>query len=396
MSVEPDYSKYFFIDAGSYACSFRSSDPMNPLILQVKDKKTAETNNKTISNLKLPNINNKRIHLLYPYANLRNIPPNLKRGKCTLLPTSVNNPLKLVKIPDGGEDLNKLHVPKEDFPAFFRGLVNIFDGLILLHKNNIAHLDVKPKNIVGKREPDGRYNIRLIDFGFTRDIRNTDYSTFYNNSTPFNYMYWSYDLRVLDKEKYLRFLNYNRRNITVDIRNFGKEITNDNDISPILDLISYLDEAHVMKVLKDDPQNIMKYSDVYALALTLFDIMMRLGFPFTNPSSSRQMMYDLFKQMCSNGGGSIPLENAKEQYIKLVETEFPSAAPSPFMTLRTPYSAYAPPAPPAPVPNVPSCERNSQNAPGCTVVGGNMKNTYKRKLRRKRRNNKTRAKPKRK
>ncbi len=92
----------------------------------------------------------------------------------------------------------------------------------------------------------------------------------------------------------------------------------------------------------------------------------------------------------------IPLENAKEQYIKLVETEFPSAAPSPFMTLRTPYSASASPAPPAPVPNVPSCERNSQNAPGCRVVGGNMKNTYKRKLHRKRRNNKTRAKPKRK
>jgi hypothetical protein len=136
---------------------------------------------------------------------------------------------------------------------------------------------------------------------------------------------------------------------------------------------------------------------VYALALSLFDIMMRLGFPFTNPSSSRQMMYDLFKQMCSSGGGSIPLENAKEQYIKLVETEFPSAAPSPLMTLRSPYTAYAPSAPSAPpasVPNVPSCERTSQNLPECTVVGGNMKNTYKRKLCRKRRNNKTRAKPK--
>ena len=121
---EPDYSKYFFIDAGAYACSFRSSDPdpMNPLILQVKDKETAEKNNKIISELNFPTINNKREQLLYPYANLRNIPPNLKRGKCTLLPTSVNNPLKLVKIPDGGEDLNKLHVPKEDFPAFLEVL----------------------------------------------------------------------------------------------------------------------------------------------------------------------------------------------------------------------------------------------------------------------------------
>jgi len=50
---------------------------------------------------------------------------------------------------------------------FFRQIVN---GLAVLHQNNIAHRDIKLENFILTKE----YNLKLIDFGFSCEINNSN------------------------------------------------------------------------------------------------------------------------------------------------------------------------------------------------------------------------------
>jgi len=67
-------------------------------------------------------------------------------------------------------DLFKLLLSKKRFPIkiarfFFKQIVT---GLLILHKNNIAHRDLKLENFI----IDKNYNLKLIDFGFCCEIKN--------------------------------------------------------------------------------------------------------------------------------------------------------------------------------------------------------------------------------
>jgi len=66
--------------------------------------------------------------------------------------------------------LMELLKSKKRFPVkicryFFRQIVN---GLIFLHKNNVAHRDLKLENFIINKD----YNLKLIDFGFSCEINN--------------------------------------------------------------------------------------------------------------------------------------------------------------------------------------------------------------------------------
>jgi len=86
-----------------------------------------------------------------------------KRESCSKFP--LRNKSYLIFYEMGGQNLETLKVHVNKYPAFFRGLEKLFKGLVVLHKGNIVHADIKPDNIVGKLNPDGSYNIRYIDFG---------------------------------------------------------------------------------------------------------------------------------------------------------------------------------------------------------------------------------------
>jgi serine/threonine protein kinase len=97
----------------------------------------------------------------------RDIKPENESKKCKKFP--LKGPTYLISYEMGGDNLSKLRVPSNLYPEFFVGLIGLIEGLIILHANEMVHLDIKPDNIVGKFYDD-HYKIRYIDFGLSREI----------------------------------------------------------------------------------------------------------------------------------------------------------------------------------------------------------------------------------
>ena len=129
-------------------------------------------------------------YFVYPDESCAPAKPNASNeaSKC---PLRLNKPTLLLS-PYGGVDLEHIDVPFSEIPAFFEGFLNIFDGIALMHKEKIAHNDIKLSNMVGIRRDNGLYKLRLIDFGLSRS-----FSHLMKYPKIDNYPYWSYDRRFL-------------------------------------------------------------------------------------------------------------------------------------------------------------------------------------------------------
>jgi serine/threonine protein kinase len=328
MAVE-DYSRYFKIGEGTSACTYGSLNPKN-LLIQIKREETARNNSALIQRLGLVDINRKQEQLIYPKNIIKNVPKNLKTEACKLKGTG-ENPLKMVEIPNGGKDLESLEIPSEDISSFFTGFVNIFEALGSLHKKKIVHLDVKPLNMVGKKESDGKYNLRVIDFGLSLDIyMPNDFSIFYEYDktgkflAPVNYRYWSYDLRLLNGKLFNRLCS---SNIDKDIENFKKQ----SDIFSRFYILSFKEDlvksvAKILSTPKDAKEisvQILLKSDVFALGVSLYEIYRRLTadnkvsniYSGKVEGATRELLH-LVRLMCNPDVFTrLTLEQAKEKYI---------------------------------------------------------------------------------
>ena len=97
------------------------------------------------------------------------IKPENKTEECTKFPLKKGQLTYLIFYEMGGDNLSKLKVPSNLYPEFFIGLIGLIEGLIILHANDMVHLDIKPDNIVGRFYED-HYKVRYIDFGLSREI----------------------------------------------------------------------------------------------------------------------------------------------------------------------------------------------------------------------------------
>ena len=43
-------------------------------------------------------------------------------------------------------------------------------GLEHIHSKNIVHLDLKPENLIAKRNPNGDFNCKIVDFGIAEHV----------------------------------------------------------------------------------------------------------------------------------------------------------------------------------------------------------------------------------
>lgn len=166
--------------------------------------------------------------------------------------------------PDGGTDLYHLRPAIKELPAFFEGLLNVFDGLILLHKNNYIHCDVKPPNIVGQKLPDNSYKIRLIDFGLSTTVDEC-----IRKPKVDNYAYWPFDFRLLDNTYVPNANDINEFYTAIKWGNFptwfyyenGKKIIS---IKWVLSMFK--------KLLTQNPQTVVLQCDTFSLGRTIYEL----------------------------------------------------------------------------------------------------------------------------
>jgi len=191
-----------FIFAGTYGCTFRPAvrcvgDKVRRPGLVSKLMEASEADSEFKQRAMLVDVDPSQKYLLYPVSTC---PPMVTKNpennyeSCPVIDVKKRDIIKpqLVLYEDGGVDLAHIQVPLEDYVAFFEGLANLFEGLMVLHNGSIAHMDIKPSNLVAKKESSGAYNVRYIDFGLSAkfdDIR----------APKVSYVYWPFELRLLNK-----------------------------------------------------------------------------------------------------------------------------------------------------------------------------------------------------
>jgi serine/threonine protein kinase len=276
------YRDYKLEGYGTTSCTFAPENvKLGNTIVQLKKETNAEKNILRVKTLDLPGINTNN-RLLYPSTNIKEVPANFPKGNCKLK-DDPKNPLRTVKIPYGGKDLSKLAVTQGDIFAFFTGFENIFHGLLVLHKKNIAHLDVKSANMVGEKKDD-TYVLKVIDFGLSKktDIKSHN-SEFYNYkyedkkivyADPINYPFWSYDLRLLNKDIFQKLY---AEKIKTDIDIFNYEFSQYKYPKILIEGITpNLVEELLVKIDDTNKSEVLLKSDVFSLGLTLYSIWRRL------------------------------------------------------------------------------------------------------------------------
>ena len=61
----------------------------------------------------------------------------------------------------------------------------VTSGLEHIHSKNIVHLDLKPENLIAKRNPNGDFNCKIVDFGIAEHV--TDEAGFIRTRDFYNF-----------------------------------------------------------------------------------------------------------------------------------------------------------------------------------------------------------------
>jgi serine/threonine protein kinase len=171
--------------------------------------------------------------------------------------------------------------------GWFKHLSN---GLGLLHDNNIFHFDIKPDNIVIKKNESGSgYSIRFIDFGLSQSIE--DIMKFPTTIYSKGYPYWPPELFYLmpvnsiDSEKERELLNYYSSSDPKTLYDWSTNYLNENMMYPESDIKAIINDAkkYLSKVMSEGAGNhearlkyYAVYCDFYALGISLLETIFSL------------------------------------------------------------------------------------------------------------------------
>ena len=196
-------------------------------------------------------------------------------GKFKLNKDATDQKLHQIIFDDGGIDLRKNFKSRNKdkaigFKELFVGMHSLFDGLIIMQNNNLAHVDIKPANIVYNPETK---KMSLIDFGLCerQDLVYTEHSTV---SYGHPYVYYPPEFVV-----YENATNEDEEDQIAANRNFI-EMIDDLGLKHYKfgkDFVSYLwrDWYTMLDKMKHD--NFIKHKwssliDVYMLGVTILEI----------------------------------------------------------------------------------------------------------------------------
>lgn len=108
----------------------------------------------------------------------------------------------LLQYPYGGDSLDKVVLAVDEYISYFSSLSQLFDAVQLLHTNDVAHLDMKPPNILVTKNKRGEFHFRLADFGLSMPLKTTVFPQPTNTAYDADYFYWPFDVRFLHTKMY--------------------------------------------------------------------------------------------------------------------------------------------------------------------------------------------------
>ena len=100
----------------------------------------------------------------------------------------------------GGSDISDIVITSGQYGPFFMSFGNLLQGLSIMHYNHIAHLDIKPLNIVSMELPSGEFSTRFIDFGLAVGTASgTETNPRILGLSPQDYPWWPFEFRFLSR-----------------------------------------------------------------------------------------------------------------------------------------------------------------------------------------------------
>ena len=180
-------------------------------------------------------------------------------------------------------DLEKIVLRPSEYSDFFSDFTNLIEGVLLFKNNNVAHMDIKPPNIVSTKQGDGSFKLQYIDFGLSKNINNIDMKNEHKKylqgldsvytSSSYSYIYYPFELRFIYKTNppdpnvdysytnWIDFVNSSTLSIPDNVyRNINQSIM-DN-------IITNIDFSNTI--------NILKNVDIYSLGISFCQIYSRL------------------------------------------------------------------------------------------------------------------------
>ena len=185
---------------------------------------------------------------------------------------------EMIVYPKALNDLNNYNniITWKDFKNHLKKLKNILDGIILLHNNNLVHLDIKPANILNI---DDKYKIADISDIGSIDFNNPDHFNYQKLYTkPTNYVY--YPIFIFWLLPIIFELYYNKQYLRNDT-NINMLVINSKDLYQILNSKKDFNENNKTYIIQKEralkrfthPKlKVLSSSIIDKLKLKIFDI----------------------------------------------------------------------------------------------------------------------------
>jgi len=221
-------------------------------------------------------------HATCPFDN-KSIESANNMGTCLRGTTPVHltdKDLSLLFSDYGGIDLHHIKLNSMQYANFFRGFGNLLSGLHLLHTNNMAHIDIKPLNIVALDTGDS-FLLRFIDFGLSRSTNSINTSSEDTRIvSQFLYPYYPFDFRYVYGDKHKRAFPEELKLWYNTINSLGRAIPS-NAFWDVHTGSRKYNQSTVEAFLKradytGDAKNVFEKVDVYALGISFAEVYFRL------------------------------------------------------------------------------------------------------------------------
>ena len=199
---------------------------------------------------------------------------------------------KILQSLDGGESIGAIKIEPADYPAFFKSISNLFEGLEKAHAKDVIHNDIKPDNIVVAKTDKELFNTRFIDFGISFKWDDLDKIS-KNKKTPFarnskgygffdqQYNYWSIEVSFanphpVNKRKVIHdfYKDTIKGNKDIPYRIFYKKTPNSSVEKAVIDetYLTWLEDKLKHMTPAEKYKFIFEKDDVYALGRTLSQV----------------------------------------------------------------------------------------------------------------------------